>query len=130
MSEALLGLQRIEYDRKDYGRCIEFHKAIKTRRSRSKPKKGSQLLRKTDFTAKSQRTQRDSSIMMEKLIVMWKGMPGGIQTLGQLMQEVDLPQLPRHQVGWAQEQTGKVYYATQSVELEASTERSAHTQQT
>ncbi|MES9945705.1 MAG: polysaccharide deacetylase family protein [Candidatus Thiodiazotropha sp.] len=67
--------------------------------------------------------------LMEKLIVMWKGMPGGIQTLGQLMEDVDLLRIPRHQVGWAQEQTGNVYYATQSVELEASAERLAHSRQ-
>lgn len=33
MPKALLGLQRIEYDRKDFGRCIEYHDAI----SRSHP---------------------------------------------------------------------------------------------
>jgi peptidoglycan/xylan/chitin deacetylase (PgdA/CDA1 family) len=56
--------------------------------------------------------------LMEKLIVMWKAMPGGIQTLGQLLEDVTLGQLPRYQVGWAPEQSGEVHYATQSLQLE------------
>ncbi|MES9987015.1 MAG: polysaccharide deacetylase family protein [Candidatus Thiodiazotropha endolucinida] len=60
--------------------------------------------------------------LMEKLVVMWKGMQGGIQPLGQLIEDKDLPRLPTHQVGWAPEQSGSIYYATQSVELKESAE--------
>ncbi|MCU7924240.1 MAG: polysaccharide deacetylase family protein [Candidatus Thiodiazotropha sp. (ex Dulcina madagascariensis)] len=57
--------------------------------------------------------------LMEKLVVMWKGPQGGIQPLKRLIDEANLPRLAKHQVGWAPDQTGKVYYATQSVRLEA-----------
>jgi peptidoglycan/xylan/chitin deacetylase (PgdA/CDA1 family) len=60
--------------------------------------------------------------LMEKLVVMWKGISGDIQPLGQLIEGMDLSRLPRHQAGWAAEQTGKIYYATQSVALKASAE--------
>ncbi len=53
--------------------------------------------------------------LMEKLIVMWKGMQGGIQPLGQFIDEAELAHLARHQVGWAPQPGGNVHYATQSV---------------
>ncbi|MEL0586503.1 MAG: hypothetical protein AAES65_16680 [Candidatus Thiodiazotropha sp. (ex. Lucinoma kazani)] len=56
--------------------------------------------------------------LMEKLIVMWKGMQGGIQPLNQFIEEEDLANLAKHQVGWAPDQSGKVYFATQSVKLD------------
>jgi peptidoglycan/xylan/chitin deacetylase (PgdA/CDA1 family) len=59
--------------------------------------------------------------LLEKLIVMWKGMQGGIQPLGRFIEEADLAHLARHQIGWAPEPGGKIYYATQSVKLEVAT---------
>ena len=53
--------------------------------------------------------------VMEKLLVMWRGRDGGIRPLREFIDDETRHRLKQHQVGWAQDPTGKVYHATQSV---------------
>jgi peptidoglycan/xylan/chitin deacetylase (PgdA/CDA1 family) len=53
--------------------------------------------------------------VMEKLLVMWRGMDEGIQPLNAFLDEKNRAQLKKHQIGWSDEMTGEVYQATQSL---------------
>lgn len=54
---------------------------------------------------------------MEKLLVMWKGQEGDVRCLSNIYQELDLPTLPLHQIGWAKKEGDKGHIATQCVRV-------------
>jgi len=57
--------------------------------------------------------------LMEKLLVMWKGQEGSVRALGDMLKEIDLGTLPRHQIGWGSVEGGEGYVAMQSLRVPA-----------
>jgi undecaprenyl phosphate-alpha-L-ara4FN deformylase len=57
--------------------------------------------------------------VLEKLLVMWGAASGGIRTLGEVQQSLDLGRLPLHQVGWGQVPGRPEYLAMQGRMLPA-----------
>ncbi len=55
--------------------------------------------------------------LMERLLVMWKGQDGAIRALGDVLDEVQLHTLPRHQLGWGRPDGSTRAQAMQSVRL-------------
>jgi peptidoglycan/xylan/chitin deacetylase (PgdA/CDA1 family) len=56
--------------------------------------------------------------VMEKLIVMWKGQEGTLRSLGEVRAELDLEELPVHQVGWTQLPGRQEHVAAQSLRVD------------
>lgn len=55
--------------------------------------------------------------IVEKLLVMWKGQEGSVRSLGALYKELDLENLPVHQVGWEEVPEQRQYVAKQSLQV-------------
>ena len=55
---------------------------------------------------------------MEKMLVMWKGQEGMLRTLGEIRRELNLEQLPVHQIGWGSVAGRREHLAMQSVKVE------------
>jgi peptidoglycan/xylan/chitin deacetylase (PgdA/CDA1 family) len=56
--------------------------------------------------------------VMERLIVMWKGQEGSLRTLGDIRSELNLDELPVHQVGWGRVPGRQEHVAQQSLRVE------------
>lgn len=55
--------------------------------------------------------------LMEKLLVMWKGQDGSVRALADMLKEIDITTLSRHQIGWGNVDGGEAAMAMQSVQL-------------
>lgn len=67
------------------------------------------------FIARAEQEGRDYLEIMEKLLVMWKSQEGSVRPLGELYRELELEQLPVHQVGWGKVPGSEMHVAMQSV---------------
>jgi hypothetical protein len=57
--------------------------------------------------------------VIEKLIVMWKGQGGELQTLGDRLDTLDTARLPHHLLGWGTVDGGERHVAKQSLAVPA-----------
>ncbi len=71
------------------------------------------------FAASAEREGIELLPLMEKLLVMWKGQDGSLRPLGDVLNDIDLASLARHQVGWGTVDGDERYMAMQSVRVPA-----------
>lgn len=69
------------------------------------------------FSLSAEREGDDRFDVFEKLLVMWKGQEGSVRALLDVLKDIDINTIPRHQVGWQIPPGGTVHQATQSVEV-------------